>query len=91
VTVEGERSDYGTWTIDTSKNPKQMTITGTNGPNAGKTFPSIYKLDGDALQICYDLSGAKHPTEFKSVKETRLYLVNYKRQKEEADSTKPAK
>ena len=44
-----------------------MTITGTEGPNHGRTFPAIYELKGDTLRICYDLSGAKRPTEFKSI------------------------
>jgi uncharacterized protein (TIGR03067 family) len=56
-----------------------MTITGTEGPNYGKTFPAIYELKGDTLRICYDLSGTKRPTEFKSVAGTRLYLVTYHR------------
>jgi hypothetical protein len=30
----------------------------------------------------YDLSGAKRPTEFKSLAGTRLYLVTYNRKKE---------
>ena len=59
-----------------------MTVTGTNGPNQGKTFPCIYELKGDTLRICYDLSGAKRPTEFKSVADTKLYLVTYSRKKE---------
>ena len=58
-----------------------MTITGTEGPNQGKTFPAIYELKGDTLRICYDLSGAKRPTEFKSIAGTRLYLVTYNRKK----------
>ena len=35
-----------------------MTITGTEGPNRGKTFPAIYELKDDTLRICDDLSGA---------------------------------
>jgi uncharacterized protein (TIGR03067 family) len=57
-----------------------MSITGTNGPNLGKTFPAIYELKGDTLRICYDLSGEKFPTDYKSVEGTKLYLVTYKRQ-----------
>jgi hypothetical protein len=60
-----------------------MTITVTEGPNPGKTYPAFYDLKGDALRICYDLSGAKRPTEFKSVTGTQLYLVTYNRQKEQ--------
>lgn len=59
-----------------------MTVTGTEGPNQGKKFPCIYELQGDTLRICYDLSGAKRPTEFKSVAGTKLYLVTYARKRE---------
>jgi uncharacterized protein (TIGR03067 family) len=80
VTVEGEpEPDQGTSTLNTNVSPKTMTITSTNGPNRGKTFPAIYELKDDTLRICYDLSGQKHPTDFKSVKGTQLYLVTYKR------------
>ena len=75
----GDRPDKGTYTLDSTSKPKGMTITGTEGPNQGKTFPAIYELKGDTLRICYDLSGAKRPTEFKSVVGTKLYLVTYNR------------
>ena len=78
----GGNPDKGTYTIDSTSKPKGMTITGTEGPNHGKTFPAIYELKGDTLRICYDLSGAKRPTEFKSVSGTRLYLVTYNRKKD---------
>jgi uncharacterized protein (TIGR03067 family) len=75
----GNSPDKGTVAVDPSTTPKSMTITGTEGPNKGKTFPCIYELKGDTLRICYDLSGAKRPTEFKSVAATQLYLVTYNR------------
>jgi uncharacterized protein (TIGR03067 family) len=78
----GDAPDKGTYTIDSTTTPKSITITGTDGPNRGRTFPAIYELNGDTLRICYDLSGAKRPTEFKSVAGTRLYLVTYSRKKE---------
>jgi uncharacterized protein (TIGR03067 family) len=81
VFVGGE-PDRGTYTLDSATKPKSMTITGTAGPNSGKTFPAIYELKGDTLRICYDLSGAKRPKEFKSIAGTRLYLVTYNRKKE---------
>jgi uncharacterized protein (TIGR03067 family) len=58
-----------------------MTITGTDGPNKGKTFLAIYERDGDTLKVCYDLSGKAHPTEFKTAQGTQLFLVTYKREK----------
>lgn len=78
----GDEPDRGIYTIDPATMPKSMTVTGTEGPNNGRTFPAIYELKDDTLIICYDLSGAKRPTEFKSVAGTRLYLVTYKRKKE---------
>ena len=78
----GSQPDRGTYTLDSAAKPKSMAITGTAGPNNGKTFPAIYELKGDTLRICYDLSGAKRPTEFKSIAGTRLYLVTYHRAKE---------
>jgi uncharacterized protein (TIGR03067 family) len=73
--------DKGTWSIDPDAKPKAMTVKGVKGPNAGKTFPCIYELDGDTLRICYDLSEKARPKEFKTAEGTKLYLVTYKRKK----------
>lgn len=82
ASVAGE-SDIGTYTLDVASKPKGMTVNGTEGPNKGKCFPAIYELDGDTLRICYDLSGAKRPTEFRSTVGTKLYVVTYKRKDEQ--------
>jgi uncharacterized protein (TIGR03067 family) len=80
VTVAGEpETDRGTMQLHSGSNPKTMTIIGLDGPNRGKTFPSIYEIKGDMLRVCYDLSGTKFPIEFKSVKGTQLYLATYER------------
>lgn len=76
-----ESPDSGTVKVDTTKKPLTMDVTGTDGPNKGKTFPCIYELKGDVLKICYDLSGKKRPEEFKTEKGTKLYLVTYQREK----------
>lgn len=76
-----ESPDRGTVTTDPSKKPATMDVTGTDGPNKGKTYPCIYELTGDTLKICYDLSGQKRPEEFKTEKGTKLYLVTYQREK----------
>ena len=80
VTV-GEKADRGTVKADPTAKPKEMDITGTDGPNKGKTFLAIYERDGDTLRICYDLSGKARPTEFKTREGTQLFLVTYKREK----------
>lgn len=78
VSVAGA-PDKGTYEIDPAAKPKGMVIKGTEGPNKGRVIPAIYELDGKSLRICYDLSGAERPKEFKSVAGTKLYLVTYQR------------
>jgi hypothetical protein len=74
--------DKGTCKQDPAAKPKRLTIQGTEGPNAGKTFLCIYELDGDTFRVCYDLSGMKHPDDFVTTKGTLLYLVTYARKKD---------
>jgi uncharacterized protein (TIGR03067 family) len=80
VTV-GKNPDKGTVKLDPSKKPKEMDIIGTEGPNKGKTILAIYEKTEDTLRVCYDLSGKARPTEFKTMKDTQLFLVTYKREK----------
>ena len=79
--VVAESPDRGTVTYDNAAKPKAMDIKGLEGPNKGKTFLAIYRLSGDQLAICYDLSGSSRPTEFKTRAQTKLFLVTYARQK----------
>lgn len=81
VTI-GEHRDEGTMKVDPSRDPKAMDVTGTEGPNKGKTFLCIYELSGDTLRVCYDLSGQARPEEFKTKAGTQLFLVEYKRERD---------
>ena len=80
--TEGTTIDKGTVKLNPKAKPKTLDITGTDGPNKGKTIPAIYELDGDTLRVCYDLSGKSHPTELKTKADTQLFLVTYKREKQ---------
>jgi uncharacterized protein (TIGR03067 family) len=80
VTI-GKNVDRGTVKLNPKASPKELDITGTAGPNKGKTILAIYERDGDTLRACYDLSGKGRPTEFKTRKGTQLFLVTYKREK----------
>jgi uncharacterized protein (TIGR03067 family) len=80
VTV-GEAVDKGTVKLMPSATPRAMDITGMEGPNKGRTILAIYERKGDTLRVCYDLSGKKRPTAFKTEAGTQLFLVEYKRQK----------
>jgi uncharacterized protein (TIGR03067 family) len=77
----GKQVDEGTLMLMPSATPKAMDVIGTDGPNKGKTMLAIYERKGDTLRVCYDLSGKKRPADFKTAAGTRLFLVEYKRQK----------
>lgn len=79
TTDDGE--DRGTVRIRPDEKPSAMDITGTIGPNKGKTFLAIYKLEGDKLIVCYDLAGKSRPKEFKTEPATQLFLAVYQKSK----------
>ncbi|MFL5328779.1 MAG: TIGR03067 domain-containing protein [Gemmataceae bacterium] len=78
VPITAEATDKGTIKLDKKDKLKTMDITGTDGPNKGKTILAIYELEGDSLKVCYALDGDKRPTEFKAG-EGKLLLITYKR------------
>ena len=81
-TTVGQAVDEGTLKINPTPKPHEIDITGSEGPNKGKTILAIYETDGpDTLRICYDLSGKSRPTEFKTAEGTKLFLVTYQREK----------
>jgi uncharacterized protein (TIGR03067 family) len=57
--------------------PLGLDIVGTKGPNKGRTFHAIYKLEGSLLTIYYALKGDR-PKSF-SEKGTTTLLMTYRR------------
>jgi uncharacterized protein (TIGR03067 family) len=55
-----------TVTLDASQTPKQMDLTFTAGPDAGKTAKGVYELAGDTLKICVPAAAPfdDRPTDF---------------------------
>lgn len=77
----GDAEDKGTITLDPSKSPKAMDVTGTEGANRGKTYPCAYELKDDTLTVCYGLDFKTRPTELKTGKDAQRMLIVYKRKK----------
>jgi uncharacterized protein (TIGR03067 family) len=53
-----------TYTLDTSKQPFQITMVSEAGDTKGKTAEGIYAIEGDNLRLCYSLPGQKRPVTF---------------------------
>jgi uncharacterized protein (TIGR03067 family) len=77
----GTETDAGTYKVDEAKTPHTVTLTGTSGPNKGKTMLAIFELDKDSLKVCYDLSGKAFPEKFESSADNKHFLATYERQK----------
>ena len=76
----GGVTDRGTFTLDPTQRPAAMEITGTEGPNKGKTIPAIYELTGDTLKVCYNLGGSARPAAFDTEGNAGLFLAVYRRE-----------
>jgi uncharacterized protein (TIGR03067 family) len=74
--LTGETPDKGDCIYKNGK----MDIYGKEGPNAGKHFMCIYKLNGDELTVCYNLKGDAYPTSFETKAGTMLFLSIYKKE-----------
>jgi len=77
----GDETDVGTYKIDQTKTPNTLTLTGTDGPNKGKTMLAIFELEKGTLKVCYDMSGKAFPESFESKPKTPSFLATYERQK----------
>jgi uncharacterized protein (TIGR03067 family) len=75
VRFGGETYDQGSYTVDADGH---LTLSGTIGPNAGRSIPGLFKFAGSALSICYGLGGTR-PLNFSTGQDATLYLVNYTR------------
>ena len=71
---EGNGHDLGTLKVG---GKGELDIIGTTGPNKGKTYLTLYKLEGKTLIICYGLAG-KRPASFEVSAKTKAMLMTYK-------------
>jgi uncharacterized protein (TIGR03067 family) len=79
-TQRGEQVLFdSTYTIDPTKEPKQIDMIGTEGDLKGKPALGIYKLDGDKLTLCYTMPGNERPAKFESAAKSGVYLVEWVR------------
>ena len=71
--------DQGTYTVVSTAPPARMDIHGEHGPNAGKLIPALYAVDGDRLDVSYQLGPGVRPRDFTSPAGSQILVVHYKR------------
>jgi len=60
----GNETIIGTHKINSSKTPKEMDATDTEGPLKGKTYVGIYKLEKDIFTVYFSAPGKDRPKDF---------------------------
>ena len=73
--------DRGTLQLDASHCPHAIDITGTEGPNKGKTILAVCELSGDTLRICYAQNDGGRPPALCTLPGTGMFLVTYRRER----------
>ena len=71
--------DKGTVALDSGAYPLGMELTGTEGPNQGRTLKAIYEIAGDWMRVCYAIDGLARPARFEAGEGERSFLVTYRR------------
>lgn len=56
----------GVFNIDVEAQPHHIDIEFVEGPEAGNWNFGIFRIDGDQLEICLDMNGKPHPTDFRT-------------------------
>ena len=98
-TKEGIRQEqledlFGTYELDTTKNPRRLTIRGQwtidgNGQE-GSPFQFLYEVGGDTLKLLVPLPGKQLPADFKTLAGTGQRLLTFRRQPPDKNANVPA-
>jgi uncharacterized protein (TIGR03067 family) len=71
--------EQGTIAVDRAADPRRIELTGTEGPNRGRTLRAIYEIAGDWMRVCYALGGPLPPARFDAAEGEQAFLVTYRR------------
>ena len=80
-TRDGKPAQEGAYTLDETKTPKRISLTGKSGDNAGKTFEAIYEIDGNTLKLAYSFgdNASTPPKDFTGGEGTGLLVLERER------------
>jgi len=79
--VKNDFNDRGTFSIDASKNPKQMDVRPEAGTSAGQKLLAIYEMGPEGMRVCYATDGGERPKAFTTEADSGRVLFTYKRKK----------
>ena len=70
-------------TLDPSKDPRQITVTVTGGPDKGQVRQGIYEITGETVRTCFFLGDnpGKRPVNFTSNADQQTVVTELRRKK----------
>lgn len=80
----GDFQERGTYRFDPAQDPKALDIVVGEGPDKGKTYLVIYKVEDDELTICLHGDNKHRPEKFTGDEGTGCVLEVWHREKPEA-------
>ncbi len=87
VTTLRDRTTEWKYRSDPKKSPKEIDLTPSSGPGAGKTLKGVYKIKEDILTVCYVRVGVDRaetrdrPAEFDAKKRDDVVILTFERKK----------
>lgn len=83
IKTKGGTELKGDLILNPAKNPKHIDLAHQDGPLKDKTWQGVYELKGDTLKLCYAEADSEkeRPSEFKTLKNSKLMVFELKREK----------
>lgn len=80
--INKDNVSKGTFSLDASKDPKQMDVHHQSENGDDHAMPAIYEVTSDTLRVCYNPEGGSRPTSFSTKPDSGFLSVVYKRKAE---------
>lgn len=77
----GDFSERGTYKFYPERDPQALDIVVGEGPDKGKVYLVIYKVEGDRLTICLEGANKNRPKEFSGKAGSGCVLEQWRREK----------
>lgn len=83
IKTKGGTELKGDLILNPAKAPKHIDLAHQDGPLKDKTWQGVYELKGDTLKLCYAEADSEkeRPSEFKTLKNSKLMVFELKREK----------
>jgi uncharacterized protein (TIGR03067 family) len=80
--INKDNVSKGSFTLDPSKDPKQMDVRHQSESGDEQSMLAIYEVTADTMRVCYNPEGGSRPTSFSTKPDSGHISITYKRKAE---------